>query len=209
MTRRSAFGLTGLTGFVAAAALSAGGPAAAHGGGNPFALDFFEVGYQIYSFDSASAPNPPLPTTLPGKSAGDMIFITSKLVKWADRADPHAPVVATLHAVCTFTTDPHVFLVAPIPIANGATRPPPGTHPDYTMRCAQTIAFVGDDGEPFARKQLQLEGIVDQVGFEAGKPSYLAVTGGTGRYRGVSGEAVVTQLVFPNIKRIQITLRPV
>jgi hypothetical protein len=204
MARRTCFG----TAARAAAALLATGPAAANGG-NPFALDFYEIGYQVYSFDSASTPSPPLPTTLPGKSAGDMIFITSKLVNWADRANPWAPVVATLHSVCTFTTDPHVFLVAPIPIANGATRPPPGTHPDYTMRCSQTIAFVGEAGEPFARKQLQLEGIVDQVGFEAGKPSYLAVTGGTGRYKGVSGEAVVTQLVFPNIKRIQIALRPV
>ncbi len=190
----------------AIAATLSGAPAQAHGPNVTRSFDFYEIGYQVYGFDSTSPTAVPLTPTLPGKSAGDMIMITSKLVNYADRLNPLAPVVATLHGICTFTTDPHLFLTAPNPIANGATPPPSGTVPEYVMRCEQTITFVGASGSPFGVNQIQMEGAVDQVAFEAGEPSYLSVTGGTGTYVNARGQGSVTQLIFPNIKRIQLTV---
>ena len=172
---------------------------------NTAVFDFYEIGYQTYGFDSASPTAAPLTPTLPGKSAGDMIMISSKLVQWDQRDNPDAPVLATKHGVCTFVSDPHVYLEYPNPLANGATRPEPGTVPNYTMRCEETITWLrNNDTGPYFIDQVQLEGLVDQEGFEAGLPSPVSVIGGTGMYEGATGSAVVTQIIFPNIKRVQL-----
>lgn len=58
------------------------------------------------------------------------------------------------------------------------------------------------------RGQVIVSGLIEQQNFEHNQPQSLAVLGGTGDFVGVTGELVVTQLVFPGIvKHLELRIR--
>jgi len=68
-------------------------------------------------------------------------------------------------------------------------------------KCEQALNF-------YDRGQVIVSGLIEQQRFEDNHPQSLAVLGGTGDFVGVTGEIVVTQLVFPGlIKQLELRLR--
>ncbi len=68
-------------------------------------------------------------------------------------------------------------------------------------KCEQALSF-------YDRGQVIVSGLIEQQSFEDNQPQSLAVVGGTGDFVGVTGELVVTQLVFPGlIKQLELRLR--
>jgi hypothetical protein len=95
-------------------------------------------------------------------------------------------VVGTMHGICT-TTGAGVSLTS-------------GGMPGTVAKCEQGLNFYG-------RGQVVVSGLIEQQDFEHNEPQHLAVLGGTGAFVGVTGELVVTQLVFPGVvKKLELRL---
>lgn len=128
------------------------------------------------------------------EGVGGAILLNSELVAngtfhemGTDSTVKGGKVIGTMHGECMTSG-------GDLSLRRGAKR---GT----VAKCEQAMNFYG-------RGQVILSGLVEQQSFEDDVPQSLAVLGGTGDFVGVTGELVVTQLVFPGlIKKLELRLR--
>jgi len=185
-----------------AAALAAGGLSAVTAQGTrPATTEAFtlkEVTTQFYFGETPAYPR------APGRGAGNEIFFTGDLLRGGRRAGIN-------RGQCTTVADTNSRVLNPEGPGTGVPTPTPDQPPRNVAMCTQTLELDGD--------RIQAQGLLDQTGFEgdcaqrlteqfcAGTTETISIVGGTGRYAGATGTIRLTQVEYPDVIRLQVTLR--